>query len=267
MEKILFALKNTMNVPTVFGAFHLVTIAAVIVVTVLLCVFFRDANNKTYRIILLIIWSIMATFEVIKHFICSYDITADNQIIWGYDWAAFPLQLCSFPLYVLPFVACLKDGKVREALSTFSFTFLLLGGVAVMATPATVFKPIIFLNIQTMLHHGLQIASGIFIAVHNRKNIRLLSFLYAVLAFIAVVIVAQVFNVVMHAIYPEPRINMLFISPYFKKNMPIFSDTWAKIHWVPAMLLYIAALSALSFIIFMIFYAIFFLLYRRKKSA
>ena len=256
-----------MDVPTAFGTFHLVTIAAIVILTAAICVLFRNANNKTYRIILLCIWAVMATLELIKHLICSYYITAENEIVWGYDWAAFPLQLCSFPLYVLPLVACLKDGKVREALSAFSYTFLLLGGIAVLATPATVFKPFIFLNYQTMIHHGLQIVSGIFIAVHNRKNIRMRSFLYAVLTFVTVVIVAQVFNVAMHAVYPEQRINMLYISPYFKKNMPICSDVWAKMHWVPAMLLYIAALSTLSFGIFIIFYVIFYLMYRRKKSA
>ena len=66
MEKVLHFFKSTMEVPPAWGAFHLVAIALVVVITFLLCLFFRNANNNVFRLVLIIIWAVMFTMEAIK---------------------------------------------------------------------------------------------------------------------------------------------------------------------------------------------------------
>ena len=256
MDKLLRILQSTMETPKAFGTLHIVSLAVVAVLTIVLCVFFRNADRKTYRRILLILWAVMITMEAIKQLNECYYVDDDGSIVWRYYWASFPFQLCSLPLFVLPLIAVMKEGKVRDALSAFSYTFLLLGGVTVMAVPSTVFYIYSFLNVQTMVHHGLQIVSCIYIAVHERKRIRLRAFGGAVIVFLIAVAMATAFNVGLHALYPEPKINMFYISPYFKRTMPIFDEQWSRLHWAPMILLYSAGLSAISFVIFMLFYVL-----------
>ena len=266
METVLHALKHTMEEPAALGAFHIVSIVAIIVITAVLCVFFRNATNNTYRCILVTVWAILTIMELIKQLTKAYYFADDGSIVWEYDWSAFPLQLCSFPLYVLLPIAFLKDGKVRDALSAFSYTYILLGGLVVLIVPSSVFSVRIYQNIQTMVHHGLQIASCIYIAVYNRKRITFRAFLYGAATFVVAVIIATLFNVATHAAFPDQRTNMFFISPYFKRSIPVFNDAWQQLHWLPTILLYIAALSVAAFVIFMVFYGIARLVTRHSQT-
>ena len=94
-----------------FGAFHLVSLLLVIVATVLLIVYFKDCDEKTFKRIALIGWIIMLSFEIYKQFVSSYSIDENGVITWAYEWHRFPFQLCSMPLYVLPFVIFMKEAS------------------------------------------------------------------------------------------------------------------------------------------------------------
>ena len=253
MKKVLLFLQRTMTVPEPLGCFHLVAIALMLLFTVSVCVLFKNADEKTYRTVLLSIWGIMITMEIIKQVSVSAVFAEDGTLTWHYRWSSFPLQLCDSPLYLLPIIAFLKDGKVRDALSSFTSTYILLGGVSTYILISTTFCNVIYLNVQTLAHHGLQIVSSLFIAIRNRERTDDRSFLRAIGVFAVAVLIATTFNVVMHYLVPDQVINMFFISPFFKKEMPILNEAWHALHWAPTILLYLVGVTIFALLVHLIY--------------
>ena len=197
LGKIIQFFASEMNTPTNFGWFHLMFIFLAITATVLVCVFLRDANEKTFRIILFACWAVMLCFEIYKQLINSFSYDAENnKIIFDYVWRTFPFQLCSTPLYVLPFIVFLPKGHVRDAMMAFMAFFSLFGGLGVFAYPGNVFVETIGINIQTMVHHGLQVVLGIYIAVYTRKKLGIMYFLKGAIVFVELLAIALVMNVI-----------------------------------------------------------------------
>lgn len=257
MEKILQALKTTMEQPNIFGAWHLISLAIVVVLVVLVCIFLRNTKQKTYVAILMTIWALMLSLELINQFVSLYSIAEDGTIIWDYMWRKFPFQLCSLAIYILPFIALLKDGKVRDVLSTFYYTYLLFGGLLVVVVPVNSFDITIFHNVYGMAYHGLQVISAVYIAIYNRKRISFINFLYAFIMFVCSVTIATIMNVIAHAVNPDLQFNMFFISPYIRRPIPILNDAWQNMHWAPVLIIYTLGVSLIAFIIFLFFYLIF----------
>ena len=252
MKKILLLLKTTMAVPQPLGALHLIAIFVTLLLTILICYFFKDADERTFRIILVVIWAIMFSMEAIKQVEESYTITEEGGFLWRYSWATFPLQLCDSPLYLLLPVAFMKEGKIRDALCAFMHTYILLGGLSTFILISTTFGTNVYCNIQTMAHHGLQVVACSLIAVHNRKKMTYSAFEGAMIVFLCAVAIATLFNVVMHKFVPDQIINMFYISPYFKKTMPILNEAWHNLHWFGTILLYVVGVSVFAFLIFLL---------------
>jgi hypothetical protein len=155
-----------------YGWFHILALAIMFAVGVFLCWKCRNVSDKKFRIIIGVVWAIMLLFEIYKQveFSFNYD-ELTGSVRWDYEWYAFPFQLCSKPLYLLPFIVFLPDGKVRNSIIAFIGSFALFGGLATMVFPTTVFIETIGINIQTMVHHGLQVVIGVFALVHERFNL------------------------------------------------------------------------------------------------
>ena len=254
MKKVIQFFQTTMPEPQAGGAMHLIALGLVLVLTLILCIVFHDAKESTFCAILISIWSVMFVMEVIKQVTISCTFTDDGKAVWSYDWGQFTLQLCDSPIYLLLPVALLKDGKLRDALSTFMATFILLGGIATYAFPASIYTTIAYHNVHTLVHHGLQIVSCLFIGVHQRRRLSLRTFGGAMIVFAIAVSIATIFNVGMHALYPDMHINMFFISPYFVKTVPeVVNEAWHKMHWFSRIMLYFFGLSALAFVIFLLY--------------
>ena len=162
MDNLLRALRATMDIPKPFGVIHIITLVGVMVLTALLCIFCRNANKKTFRAILLSIWGVMIVIEILRNIYNAYSITESGEIVWGYGVEILPLQLCDAPLYLLPVIALLKDGKLRDALCAFTYTYVLLGGIVTLIVVSSIATERVFLNVQTLIHHSLQIVSSIY---------------------------------------------------------------------------------------------------------
>ncbi len=241
MKALFTFLELTMETPTNYGWFHLLSMAVIITVTVLIVIKFKDCTEEKFRKIALICWIIMVCFEFYKQTVFSFEYDVD-KLTFSYQWYAFPLQLCSTPLYVLPFVAFLKDGKVRDALIAYSLSFALFGGLVVFFYPNDVFTEIIGVNIQTMVHHGLQIVTGVFFAVHERKKHSVKCFLYSIPVFIAFLVVALALNEGVFAALKSSGIddsfNMFYISRHFANHLPILSVVYASVPYLIFLLSY-----------------------------
>lgn len=139
----------------------------------------------------------MLVLEIYKQLIYSVS-EVGGSAVWDYQWYAFPYQLCSTPLYLLPFVAFMKEGKTRDSIMSFLSTFAMFGGLAVFIYPNDVFISTIGINIQTMVHHGLQIVLGIYFMVYNRKKLNWMYFLRGVYVFGAMLGIAMLLNIVLY---------------------------------------------------------------------
>lgn len=252
-EKIINALEGTMEVPTNYGWFHLMFFAIVIATTILLCKFFKDCSDKTFRRIVLIAWIAMVALEIYKQIVFSFGVE-NSEPSWGYQWYAFPFQLCSTPLYVLPFIVFLKDSWLRDSLLSYISTFSFFGGLAVYFYPNDVFVGEIGINIQTMIHHGIQVVFGIFFVVHNRRKLNHKYYVRGIPVFVALCTVALILNVIMHSVFvsigSEQVFNMFYFSPYYNCTLPILSAIYPKVPYIAFLGLYVLGFSFIATIIY-----------------
>ena len=251
-EKMIYGLQGTMPEPGNYGWFHLMFVAIVIVGTVLMCHFCRNCSDKTFRLIALIAWIVMVVLEIYKQLVFSFNYE-NGKAYWDYQWYAFPYQLCSTPLYVLPFIAFSKrgGGNLRDACTAYMSTFSLFGGLVVFFYPNDVFIPIIGINIQTMIHHGLQIVLGIFFLVYNRKKLNFKYFLKGVIVFLITFTVALLMNLIFHTFVNE-TFNMFYISPYYECTLPLLSLVYANVPYVVFLLIYFIGFILAALVIYLI---------------
>ncbi len=234
------------DVPKLYGAYHIICLILTALITAVLIIKCKDCSDKVFRKIVLITWITIVLFELYKQVVTSFNGDTEE---WKYQWYYFPFQFCSSPLYVLPFVAFLKEGKVRDAFISFTMSFAFFGGLAVMLYPGDVFQGCIGINLQTMVHHGTQVILGIFVAVHERKKFSKKFFLSSIIVFSVIVVVAILFNVVGHLLIPEQGLNMFFVGPYVKSALPILSMIYPKVPWVVFLFIYIGGFSLIAMLI------------------
>lgn len=253
IEIILNAMEHEMTTPTNYGWFHIMFILIVIAATVLLCIFFKDTNDKTIRKICLIGWVIIVILEIIKEI--EYSSYFENsELLWDYPWYIFPFQLCSTPLYVLPFVIFLKNEQVRKYFISYMMTFSLFGGIAVYFYPNDVFTSTTIINFQTMIHHGMQIVLGVFLVVVNRKRYNFKFFLKGIAVFAGLSIVAMILNITMYHVFQykglDDTFNMFFVSPYFDCTLPVLSLIYPKVPYIVFLLIYNIGFAIVSAILY-----------------
>ncbi len=247
-----------------YGWFHILFWILTATSTTLLCVFCRDNKEKTVRIVALVAWITMVALEIYKQFVFAYSVK-DNQIVGDYAWYAFPYQLCSTPMYVLPFVAFLKEGKVRDCFVSYVSTFALFGGLVVYLYPNDVFIKTIGINIQTMIRHGLQLVTGIFFAVRNRKQLNSRYFLRSVPVFVGALVIAIILNEAVYACLVakgmNDTFNMFYISRHFDCTLPILSSIYTAVPYPVFLLVYIFGFVLAAAIVFYIIFGIVKLVY------
>ena len=233
-------------VPKLYGWYHILCLLLTVALTVFLIRKFKDCDDKVFRKIVLTAWILMVVFEAYKQVVNSFNTETDA---WKYLWYYFPFQFCSSPLYTLPFVAFLRDGKVRDAFIAFTMSFAFFGGLVVMLYPGDVFQGCIGINIQTMVHHASQVIIGIFVAVHQRRKYSKKFFLSAIIVFSVIVVIAIMFNVVGHIFIPEEGLNMFFVGPYVPSALPVFSIIYPLIPWPLFLAIYIFGFSAVAMLV------------------
>lgn len=262
------------SAPTSYGVFHIISLVAVVALTVFLCIKFGKTDTKTLRIIAATAWILILVLEIYKQTVYTFEYE-DRGFSVDYQWYAFPYQFCSSPLYVLPFIAFLPDGKVRDCFLGFMGTFSLFAGLAVMIYPNDVFIRTIGVNIQTMVHHGLQVVLGIFFTVHffrtREKSERKLFHFGAVAVFSVMVIIAMLLNVVVHnalvSAGNDETFNMFYISPYHDCTLPVLSVVDDFIPYPLFLVVYIIGFAIAASVVYYVTLGIYNLSKRLKKES
>ena len=266
-ETIIASLQGRMTRPHMFSGFHLLFLGLLIAACLLVVWRRKKLTDKTIDLVMWISATVMILFEIYKQLVFSYQ--ADGT--WHYEWYIFPFQFCSTPMYTFPLVFLMKDCKFRRAVMSYIATFSLFAGFIVMVLPTSVFTSLVFINIQTMVHHGLQVVFGVYMAAYNRKQLNKRFFAWSLIVFGAFASVAWVMNVVAYHKLVVPGItgdfNMFYISPYMNNDLPVLSAIYPKVPYPVYLIIYLFGFTLAAAIVYAVEKGIVALTLRKNKRA
>ena len=225
--------------------------------TVILCIRKRNCSDKDFRNTLLIIWITLVILEIYKQIVSPFSVIG-GKAVWDYDFNDVPFQFCSSILFCLPPIIFLKDGKVRDGFMAFSTTFVFLAGFMVMVYPDQLKDDrAIGICVQTMVHHGAQVAVGMLVAIRERERWSKNFFIKGLAVFGGFLAIALVLNLILSpSVTGNDAINFFYISPYHNCPLPILSDIRKAVPWMLFFAIYIVGFIALAALISFIFYLI-----------
>ena len=241
-EKLLVFMESEMTEPTLYGWFHILSLVLLAVATFAVIRLFKGRSERAVSRFAMVVWIVLVLLEVYKQIVFTLEYE-NGMVEYDYQWYAFPYQFCSTPMYVLPLVAFLKEGRVRDGAIAYMSTFSLFAGFAVMLYPADVYVSTIGINIQTMIHHGSQILLGVFFIFRYCSRHSVKYFLRGVGVFAVTVAIALVMNVAVFNIFESLAIdetfNMFYISPYFDCTLPVLSGVYTAVPYPLFLIVYI----------------------------
>ena len=218
-ERFLGALNKEMDEPSLFGWFHWLWIALTLLSCVLVCLYGKNLSAKHVRVIVGSTAILLLTLETYKQLDAAYHFTEDT---WTYNWAAFPFQFCSTPMYIMALAAVWKKGKVQSALYSFLATYGTFAGLIVLAYPESVFGSYLFSNLQTMIHHCAMIIIGVLLFASGCAKIEHKTVLYGAPVFVVLLLLAFLMNT-LYAQYGDLsyNFNMFYIAVYPHTHAPL----------------------------------------------
>lgn len=251
VEKILIWLDSSMETPTSYGWFHLLFCLLMIITIILLFIKYKNTDNKGVKKILFICSLICLILEIYKQINFSFNY---NEIYtwWSYQWYAFPFQFCSTPMYIALIGALTKNKQIEGACLAFLATFGLVGGLSVMIYPNTVFIPTIGINIQTMIHHGIQVVMGMYILLSKKVEFNFNTLKKALYVFLILVGIALFINILTYYINIDGGLTLFYISPFYKSSLVILCDIYEVVPYPIFLLIYITAFTLGSSIVLVI---------------
>lgn len=162
LERMLADTPRLAAAPRRFEAFHLCSVAVILILAVAMILLRRrlPKGERAIRRALVIFGVGLLLLEIGKQMVYSYDSVSG----WAYDWSRFPFQFCSTPIYAALVAMCFKDHPLRRALLCFLGTYTPVAGAAVLILPSgDVFHEILFLDVHTMVWHGAMVLFGLYL--------------------------------------------------------------------------------------------------------
>ncbi len=249
-ERLLLFLQGTMNTPKAFGYFHIIWIILTIISIIFL---YRKRSEKNLKTVLLVYGIIALLLELLKQLIWSFNYDSSTGLVtWDYEWYAFPLQLCTTPIYVSLACIFMKDGKVRKSLLSYMAYFTILGSIATIIMPDSCFTSDILVNIHTMWLHCGSLVVSVYLLLTNKVEIQITNLKRSINVFLIFVGVALFLNIIIYntGILNGETFNMFYISPYFESTLPVFNTIYIYVPYLVFLIIYIVALTIGAFIIY-----------------
>ena len=249
MEEFIHFLQGEMEEPGIISWFHFIALIPIIALAILIPLFFKNAQEKTYKRILFITWIALIILEIFKQLIKSFHY--GNPSYWEYSIRDFPFSICSMVYYLVPiilFVNREKHPKIVDAATGYLCFITLTMGIIVCIYTKMVTSNFIFINIQTLVHHGALVVLGVFIYVWNRRNITIKTFYRSLIAFAITAAIAILINV---AFYPN-FINMFFINPTRITNLPIGNIVQEKAGYPVYLIAFLSTIALATFLTYLV---------------
>lgn len=246
--------KWSSGTPTLYGWQHIMFLLLMVAAVVLVCLFAKKLSDKQFRLIMLIMGCTLLVLEVGKQLVFAYK----GDGTWDYDWAQFPFQFCSMPMYIMVIVGALKECKFRDYLCSFLATFGLFAGIIVMFYPSTVLSEMVFRFSQSMIHHASMVICGFIVIISGKVKFEHKTIFKAIAVFSVCVSMAFIINIVYHASGMTDKFNMFWIGPYCNSDLVVFDKIGSALN-IGAdhihignfvfVLIYILAFSAAAYIV------------------
>ncbi len=255
LVKLYELLDKEMNTPTVFGRFHIACLCITLLISIIVCRSMRNAPERTVNRFIGFVWVVIVVLEIYKQLNFSFSVE-EGRLVWDYSWYAFPFQFCSSPLYILPVIAFRRDGRLRDCAISYMACFSFFAGLAVMIYPGNVYMSTIGINIQTMVHHGMQVVLGAMLAVRYRSKMNARFYFKGVRLFVLMCALAIGMNYGFYN-YIRPlgideTFNMFYISPNFECPLPLLGDIFEMILYPVFLAGYIIGFSFCAALMFVI---------------
>ena len=263
MEEFLHFLQGEMPKPGVISWFHLIAIIPIIFLAVFVPFKFKNCSEKVYKRILLFTWIALLVLEIFKQLIKPFHY--GNPSYWEYDYRDFPFALCSMIYYFVPIIVFVnkeKHPKIVDAAIGYMCLISFMAGLLVVIYSDMATTTLIYINIQTFIHHGAQVVLGIFIYVWNRKSVTIKTFYRSMIAFAITVVIAISFNLIF---YPHPC-DMFFINPTRITRLPIGNIIQEKAGYAVFLICYLLAVAILAFIAYISETSIYKYIQKKKKQ-
>lgn len=263
MEDFLRFLTSEMEEPGVISWWHFIALILIIVTTITVAILFRNTNEKIYKRILLISWIVIIVLEIFKQIVKSYHY--DNPSYWEYSYRDFPFSLCSMIYYFLPIIIFVNKEKhpkiVDTAIGYISFISFAAGLLVCIYTEMATSR-LVYINIQTFIHHGSQVVLGVFIYIWNRNTITIKTYFRTLIAFAITVVIAILINISFQPHY----INMFFINPLIITNVPIGNVIQEKAGYPVYLLVFISIISLAAYLTYLTETSIYKLVEKKKRT-
>ena len=246
-------LNQKIQTPGQYGSYHFAWVFATVAIALSLIFFFSRTSEIGARAIIALFWITLLIMEILKQLFCSIIISGDN-VSFIYNFSIFPYQFCATPLYVLPMAAFMRRGHKRDTAIVFLSTFAIIGGIAILVAPSSVFTDNAFINFQSMLHHSAQIFLGLYLAFRYRRLLTYRNFSRAAIAFLFMCYLAVMLNIMFYKIFSilniDQSFNMFFLSPYDRYIPPILVGVGLeKAPYILILLGYIFLLTLAAFLL------------------
>lgn len=224
LESLLAATPLFSERPAPFGPFHLISVGIILALFVLLVILRKRLHRgeRALRWGLLIFGVGLLLLEIGKQLAYSYDPLSG----WSYNWDRFPFQFCSTPIYAALVGMCLPAGRFRQALLNFLATYSPVAGCAVLFYPTPdVFHEIVFLDVHTMLWHGVMLLFGLYLWLSEAVTPSVKTALTAAAVYAPMPCIALCLNELEMALgfAGEYTFNMFYISRDGLCRIPVLS--------------------------------------------
>ena len=264
MEEFLHFLQGEMDTPGVISWFHLVMLIPIIGLAIFIPMFFKNTSEKVYKRILLIFLIVLLVLELFKQLLKSFHY--GNPSYWEYSVRDFPFSVCSMLYFLIPIILFVnkdKHPKIIDAVNGYMCFISLFAGIIVCIYTDMVMSRLIFINIQSLIHHGSQVILGIFVFVWNRNTITIKSVYRSLIAFAITAIIAIIINI---SFYPH-FINMFFINPMIITNLPIGNIIQERAGYPVYLLVYLVTVSIATFLTYYVETSIYKLIKKNKTPS
>ncbi len=245
--------KIPMETPTSYGWFHLLFLVGGFLMIGVLLFLLRNGSEKQHKIVLFSAGLFLIIIEIYKQLFYTF---VEYE---SYAWYAFPLQLCSTPMYLSVLVAFLKPSKFKTGVLGYLALYGLVGGLTVMFYPGDVFVSNLNISAHSMLWHLTLVFIGAYILVTKQFGQNKKHYWYAFGAFLTMIAFILIANISGYWLLNPPgsesitTFNMFFISPYYNSPWPVFVDI-QQFSYVLFLLSYLFVVSLLALLVFVINY-------------
>lgn len=252
MKWILNILQGEMERPRMYGWFHLLCLGLALLIIIIL---FKKKlyGEKNLKVILMVYGVIALTFELLKQF--SWAFTYENgNLIFAYEWYAFPFQLCSTPIYVSLICLFLKKSKLRDYLLSYIAFITILGSITTALYPDSCFVNDILVNIHTMYLHLGSLVLSLYLIISGEVKLTKENLWGSIKVFGIFVFIAFLLNIIVYnsGLLQGETFNMFYISPYFISILPVYNIIQENVPYFLYLLIYVGSVSFGGFIIYKI---------------